>query len=474
MSGIGGGTQDPSRAPLDDESAGLPPLRLPRWEDLPPIPGINTPFLGAAPRPHGGGGGLPAAPARRQTVADASSLSRQRTGAIPMPIGATTPIGLAIHIISSEHDHFGAALYAHLFALDPMLRFIFPTRMSAQNNRFVTGLLHVLRAVDASSRDGDTARIERIVEFARQLGRDHRKYGINAGHYSLMKKAIKQTARETAPETWTPEALSALDNAVDLLATEMSTAADAEEGRAVWTATVLEVQRRTRDMAVVRLQADGPVEYFAGQYLSVSFPQYPGTWRYLSPALPPGPEGFLEFHVKSIDGGRVSRSIVTGTRPGDQWIVATPHGEMEVPLDGRDVLMIAGGTGLAPLRALILQLAQRGDAPRVHLFVGTRYPGELYDLTTLWGLASSLPWLTVQPVVEETVDPWWLHPEANTTETPGLAQPLVGTLVDVVTSFGDWADRHVLIAGPAEMITATKQGLIDAGTPRENISHDPL
>ena len=51
--------------------------------------------------------------------------------------------------------------------------------------------------------------------------------------------------------------------------------------------------------------------------------------------------------------------------------------------------MVAGSTGLAPVRALIMDLTSSHDNPRVHLFFGARYPCELYDLQTLWQIAST-------------------------------------------------------------------------------------
>ena len=53
----------------------------------------------------------------------------------------------------------------------------------------------------------------------------------------------------------------------------------------------------------------------------------------------------------------VSTAIVDETKPGDRWRLSNPHGGMRVDRDGGDVLMVAGSTGLAPLRALIMDLS---------------------------------------------------------------------------------------------------------------------
>ena len=58
---------------------------------------------------------------------------------------------------------------------------------------------------------------------------------------------------------------------------------------------------------------------------------------------------------------------------------------------GRDVLMIAGGTGVAPMRAIIEHLAQWGENPRVQLFYGGRVREDLYDLEHLQQIAAHEP-----------------------------------------------------------------------------------
>ena len=123
---------------------------------------------------------------------------------------------------------------------------------------------------------------------------------------------------------------------------------------------MLEHHRVSRDIAVVRLRLDQAMPYHPGQYVNVQIPQRPRRWRYLSPAMPSDPNGYIEFHVRSVPGGMVSTTIVGETRPGDRWRLSSPHGGLHVDRDGGDVLMVAGSTGLAPLRTLIMDLARFG------------------------------------------------------------------------------------------------------------------
>jgi NAD(P)H-flavin reductase len=219
---------------------------------------------------------------------------------------------------------------------------------------------------------------------------------------------------------------------------------------------------------------DHPLTYHPGQYLPVQVPQWPRRWRYLSPAIPRDTHGYVEFHDRSVPGGMVSTAVVGETRVGDRWRLANPHGGLHVDREAGDVLMVAGGTGLAPLRTIIMDLCRFGDNPRVHLFFGARHPCELYDLRTLWEIASTNPWLSVTPVSEFRFDPPWAADYPDPTPPRGLHVRQTGLLPDVVTSYGSWGDRQILLAGSAGMVTATKAALLAKGTPAGRILHDPL
>ena len=136
--------------------------------------------------------------------------------------------------------------------------------------------------------------------------------------------------------------------------------------------------------------------------------------------------------------------------------------------------MVAGSTGLTPLRAIIMDLARYGDNPRVHLFFGARFPCELYDLRTLWSIAASNPWLSVTPVSEYSSDPSWAADYPDISVPRGLHVRQQGRLPEVVSRYGGWGDRQILISGSPGMVTATRAALIAKGAPPERIQHDPL
>ncbi|MFI9506836.1 FAD-binding oxidoreductase [Nocardia sp. NPDC052566] len=242
----------------------------------------------------------------------------------------------------------------------------------------------------------------------------------------------------------------------------------------VWTSTVVGHHRLRHDLAVIRLIGEF-VPFTAGQSVEVQVPQQPGMRRRLSPALPPSLDGKLEFHVRTVPGGWCSGSIVADTRTGDEWRIGAPRGSFAIEPSGPEVVMIAGGTGLAPMRAQILDLARKPEQPRTYLFVGGRSPRDLYAADMLTLLADELPWLTVVPVVDSTSDPnwadeWYEHSRVDI----GFAEDdlLHGNLADVVSSHGAFDSHQVLVCGSPAMVGATVDRLVESGTPLRNIQYE--
>jgi NAD(P)H-flavin reductase/hemoglobin-like flavoprotein len=369
--------------------------------------------------------------------------------------------------LESGGDDLVGDFYTRWFAADLSARALFPPDMATQRKVFGQALGWLCDELIAQ-------RAEEPVAFLAQLGRDHRKYGVTADHYETLQTALLATLRVWLSDRWDRRLNEAVTDVVSLAVGVMSGAADAETSPPFCDGTVLEYLRPTRDVSVIRLRMDHPVAYHPGQYVPVQIPQLPLRWRYLSPAIPSDPDGYIEFHVRSVPGGIVSRAIVGETRVGDRWRLSNPHGALQVDRDDGDVLMVAGSTGLAPLRTLIMDLTRFGENPRVHLFFGAKHPCELYDLRTLWEIASTNPWLSVTPVSEFAFDPPWASQYPDVTPPRGLHVRQTGRLPEVVTRYGSWGDRQILLSGGPAMVTATKAALIAKGAPPQRIRHDPL
>jgi NAD(P)H-flavin reductase/hemoglobin-like flavoprotein len=341
---------------------------------------------------------------------------------------------------------FGAPVpgffYARLFLAYPQLRDMFPVSMAAQQDRLVNALGRIVSNVD------DTGA---IVPFIQQLGRDHRKFAVRPEHYPMVGEALLATLEYFLGEEWTPDLASDWTAAYTLVAETMADAAGRAEHLSPpwWEAEVIHHERRGLDVAVLRILPRARYDYEPGQSVAVQTTLRPRVWRFYSPANAPREDGIIELHVKAVPGGQVSNALVNGLQVGDVLALGSPVGTGLVldQLSGRDLLMLAGGTGLAPLKAVVEQVAQSGNARRMSLFVGARMATDLYDLPSLNHLASMLPWLTVVPALSH--DPW--HAAER------------GTVVDVALRQGWWHDRDVYVCGSNEMVVATLDRLRKAG-----------
>lgn len=354
-------------------------------------------------------------------------------------------------LVEPQSEDLGRHFYARLFSRAPETRELFPVNMEVQRSRLLRALVHVAQMVD---------RPDELVPFLEQLGRDHRKFGVLARHYDAVGYALIGAIRDFSGDAWTPEVDRAWTESYRAVANAMYTAAQAERGPASWLGRVVGHRRVGWDLAVITVQTSEPIPYRAGQYLSVETPQRPRLWRYLSPANAPRPDGVIEFHVRAVDSGWVSRALVGHSRVGDTWRIGPPMGRMGVDsASKRELLMVAGGTGTAPIKALIEDLAAQPRQPRTQVFVGGRTWEDLYDFGALRKLSYSNTWLDVIPVVE------------NDAEDSGAE---TGTLADVVTRYGAWADHDVLVCGSPAMIRATVSRMLVAGTPLDRIRYDPF
>jgi len=354
-------------------------------------------------------------------------------------------------LIEPQGEEFARQFYSVLFSRAPETRDLFPVNLDVQSSRLQRALVHIVRLADQPGQ---------LAPFLEQLGRDHRKFGVLPQHYDVFGTALLDTIRTFLGRGWTPAVGAAWADAYRRIAGTMRSAAEAEGGPASWPGRVLEHRRLGWDLAVVTVQANPPVPYRPGQYVSVETPARPRLWRYLSPANAPRPDGTMEFHVRAVPGGWVSRAIVSHTRAGDTWRIGPPMGRMSVdPRSDRGLLMVAGGTGLAPMKALLDDISRRDKRPRTQVFLGGRTWDALYDLAAIRKMSYANPWLDVVPVVEAADD------------DSGAER---GTLAEVVTRYGAWADHDVLISGSPGMIRATVSRMLVAGTPLDRISYDPF
>ena len=302
--------------------------------------------------------------------------------------------------VAKSGDEVPHYFYAHLFLSHPDLRSMFPISMTAQRDKLFAALGQIVSHVDE---------IDQVEGFIRQLGQDHRRFSVVPQHYNAVGASLLATLKQFLGAAWTDELASGWAAAYGVIARTMVEAAEdsADTSPAWWDADVLSTERRTLDVTVVHLRPHQAYEFTPGQSFSMEIPQRPRLWRYFSPANAPREDGSLELHVQLVDGGQVSGALVRSLSAGDTVKLGSPVGDQLTRADGdqRDLVLVAGGTGLAPLRSLVEQVDRewqdRGRGVRVHLFHGVRQPWHLYDRAVLTELARGRPWFEYTEVVSD-------------------------------------------------------------------------
>src|SRR5436305_8441240 len=129
----------------------------------------------------------------------------------------------------------------------------------------------------------------------------------------------------------------------------MTAGAGANTNPPYWHAEVLTHERRGADIAVFTCRPLQPLEYRAGQYVSVETRYQPRLWRVYSIANAPRKDHLLEFHVRAVGAGWVSSALVRRVKVGDMIKLAAPMGTMTLDRKStRDIVGVPGGTGVAP------------------------------------------------------------------------------------------------------------------------------
>ncbi|MFE2109523.1 globin domain-containing protein [Kitasatospora sp. NPDC059463] len=409
---------------------------------------------------------------RRQILAPAPSFAAAPTGPHGAPDARPAPGGPGAQG-GYDRDHDGAAdqrlilgglgpvapfadlidhLYAFMFRRRPYLRALFPESMEFQQvhlERMFDYLIEHLHEPD------------RLAATLTQLGRDHRKLGVRPVHYEAFEEALCEALRHRAGRHWSAGLEGAWVRMLRFAVRSMVAGADsALTEPPYWHATVVGHERRRDDLAVLRVRTGEPYPYRAGQYGSVEHPLLPHTWRQYSMGCAPRTDNELEFHVRRTGQGGVSEALVEHTAVGDRLRLGPPRGTLMPQDDTRDLLLVAGGTGLAPMKAIVEELVEhRPRGRRVHLFVGARARSDLYDWPALAELGGRKPWLELVPVADDAAD--------------GPAVP-GGRLAEAVSRAGDWSQHLACVSGPAGLVDEVRTRLVASGLPSARIHHDPV
>ena len=207
---------------------------------------------------------------------------------------------------------------------------------------------------------------------------------------------------------------------------------------------------------------DGTLSFKPGQFMIFQIPDTTKlVRRSYSISTPPSDKDHFEVCVRAVAGGYGS-NWVHRLRPGDRVKVEGPHGKFVLDdASDREILMIATGTGMSPIKSMLLHLLDTGSRRRVRLFFGVRHESDLFYTDLFRGLSAHYP--EFHPTITlSSPDPTrWAGPHGRVTE-----------LVRQHVTAADAARTDVYLCGGREMIDACKQLLLERGFAKESLHHE--
>lgn len=202
---------------------------------------------------------------------------------------------------------------------------------------------------------------------------------------------------------------------------------------------------------MLRLPPSAGFVYFPGQYIDVIAPS--GRRRSYSLASAPRPDGKLELHIRQVPGGELSDWWLGEAKANDLLRFEGPFGTFGRREKSQVPVFLATGTGYAPVRAILQEMAVLGVAGPVWLYWGGRRPGDLYDAVDFPGLD-----LRYVPVLSRAGADW---------------QGRRGHVQEaVLADHPDLSGAVVYACGSDAMIHSARERLLAAGLPAHHFYSD--
>lgn len=221
--------------------------------------------------------------------------------------------------------------------------------------------------------------------------------------------------------------------------------------------------RLTSDIMGLRIVLDEPMSYRPGQYAHVGLEGVPvaRSFSFATPCRPQvGQE--VEFMIRLAPGGQFTEALFARDFTGEKATVEGPLGGFGLSEDEAPMLCVAGGTGLAPILAVLQHALDSGQTRDVHFFLAVRSQADLFGLERIQALAERWPanWRFAPILSAEAEDSDW-------TGMRGFA----ASALEQFNGFGG-AAGHAYLCGPPIMVDSCADSLAAQGWASDRILAD--
>lgn len=205
-------------------------------------------------------------------------------------------------------------------------------------------------------------------------------------------------------------------------------------------AEVVAVDRLSASTIGLKLRLDATdLGFLPGQYVSIGVPGTTAARAY-SFSSAPGADT-ASFLIRNVPGGVMSGYLTDAAKPGDRLTLKGPLGSFYLRDLKRPIVMLAGGTGLAPFLSMLGRLAAVGSPQPIHMIYGVTADEDLVEVAALEDFAHAIPNLTYATCVAD----------------PGSRHPLKGYVTHHLTAEQlNGGDVDVYLCGPPAMVEAVR------------------
>jgi Na+-transporting NADH:ubiquinone oxidoreductase subunit F len=222
----------------------------------------------------------------------------------------------------------------------------------------------------------------------------------------------------------------------------------------------------TYDIKQVTLRLIEPEEisYRAGSYIQFEVPEYELTsekvYRAYSMASQPSRKNEVELEVRLVPNGICTTYIFEHLHEGDEVTINGPYGEFFLRDTKSDIVFIAGGSGMAPIKSMLYNMVENGISRKTSYYFGARAVRDLFLVEEMRELEGKLPDFQFVPALSEPL------PEDNWEGETGLITDVLDRHVEKIE------DTEAYLCGSPGMIDAAVAVLTKKGLPEEKIYFD--
>lgn len=218
--------------------------------------------------------------------------------------------------------------------------------------------------------------------------------------------------------------------------------------QAKYEATISTVEQLSDSTIALKIKGDAlsQLAFLPGQYVNLQVPGSEHTRAYSFSSLQH--DGEVSFLIRNVPGGLMSSFLTGLAKAGDSMTLAGPLGSFYLRDIRRPILLLAGGTGLAPFTAMLERIAEQGSEYPVHLIYGVTHDIDLVETARLEDFAARIPTFTFSACVA----------------SPDSQYPRKGYVTQhIEPGHLNEGDIDVYLCGPPPMVEAVSAHLRDQG-----------